>query len=277
VSLRNNYVYAGVVLMTLAASTGWEFYSRPPAPVVPSANSLADAQAIGRWMTSYYRQPEPDRLGHALSTLSAAGFLKDPAKATMVAGFLAGLIETDAGVLDYVTPHVAKAPADQQRVVAMAATLAGRQDLLPALKAKLPSITVVIDRVLADQRAKSLREMTIDRQPELLDANWAYFMATGNEEPVLRIISTLEGISQEVDLHRMITGYSAKWSLASNAWQHPKVMAICRREAAARSEPVAGLLRDVVAAAEVNDARRIRSESDAAARAWKEREARNKG
>jgi hypothetical protein len=40
----------------------------------------------------------------------------------------------------------------------------------------------------------------VERSPLGLDLQWAYFMATGKEEPILRIISALPGLDDKESL-----------------------------------------------------------------------------
>ena len=84
----------------------------------------------------------------------------------------------------------------------------------------------------------------------MLDALWGNFMATGDNAPVVRIISALPWIHVRGDVPRLLVGGAARWSLISNAIQHQPVMAVCRRELASQPKEVEGVLREVIAEAE---------------------------
>ncbi|HZP24240.1 MAG TPA: hypothetical protein VFB04_12380, partial [Terriglobales bacterium] len=64
----------------------------------------------------------------------------------------------------------------------------------------------------------------------LLDALWASFFASGDERYVNRIIGALPLVNARGDTGKMLIGGAARWSLASNAYQHPKVMQICEAQ-----------------------------------------------
>ena len=52
------------------------------------------------------------------------------------------------------------------------------------------------------------------------------------------------------DVSRLLVGGAAKWSLISNAVQHERVMAVCRKEVTSRSTDVKMVLQEVIASAE---------------------------
>jgi hypothetical protein len=63
-----------------------------------------------------------------------------------------------------------------------------------------------------------------------LDDLWASFFASGDERYVKRIIGALQLANVHGDTGKLLIGGAAKWSLTSNAFQHPKVMQICEAE-----------------------------------------------
>jgi hypothetical protein len=263
------YVIGFVAGILIAAALSTQFSAvRSPQPV----SSFADANAVSQWMNGYYRNPEPNRLVDAIATASAQGVLKDGPRATMIATFLAGVIETNAGVLDALIARLKSAPLDQQRLLVVAGAFTGRKDLFPRLKAEFPGLASGIDKLSTDPSARHVLEAPVERSALALDMQWAYFMATGKEEPVLRIISTLPGINETEDAHRLGAAHAARWSLGSMAGLHPKVMQISRTAEASASEPLASILRDVIAAAETRTHNRFRDEAQEAARALKARQ-----
>ena len=104
-----------------------------------------------------------------------------------------------------------------------------------------------------------------------LDLYWAHFAATGKDEALLRIMESVTGTLQDTDLQALMVGHAAKWSLTFYAASDARVMEACRGVAAEES-PIAGVLADVVAAAEAGDTRRVRREWQTAIRAWKSRQ-----
>jgi hypothetical protein len=263
------YVIGFVVGILIAAAISSTQFGAGRGPQL--AASFADADAVSKWMGTYYLHPEPARLVDAIVTLSAQGVLKEAPRTTMVAGFVMGAIENDRGLLDALCARLKDAPSDQQRVLALAVAFTGRKDLLVQLKSGLPRLNG-IDRLAADPGARHVLQMAVENSPLGLDMQWSYFMATGKEEPVLRIISALPGINETEDALRLGAAHAAKWSLGSMAGLHPRVMQITRAAAADASEPLAAILRDVIAAAETRTHDRFRAEAQDAARALKARQ-----
>ena len=83
-----------------------------------------------------------------------------------------------------------------------------------------------------------------------LDGLWGYFMATGDEAPVIRVIETLKWASIRGDIRKLAVGGAARWSLTSNAVQHSRVLEICKAQVPLQPPAVASVLREVIAKAE---------------------------
>ena len=84
----------------------------------------------------------------------------------------------------------------------------------------------------------------------VLDALWGYFMATGDDAPVVRIMAALPWMEVRGDIPRLSVGGAAKWSLTSNAAQHERVLRICRAQLSRQPKDVATVLRQVIQEAE---------------------------
>ncbi len=113
----------------------------------------------------------------------------------------------------------------------------------------------------ADQRAaygvlaaKSPNLLTREiRTGAHLDALWGAFLATGDEQFVKRIIGVLPWLEDKTaTIHQRVVAEAAKWSLTSNAWQHSRVLRICRDAIPDSPELTAGVLREIVSETEKN-------------------------
>jgi hypothetical protein len=261
----NNRVCLAIVLAVLGLLVAME------PPQVTRTSSFANGTAVSKWMLGYYRRPEPHRAADAIAVLSAEGGLGSEHRLMTVAAFLAGVIDLDVGAVAPLVAHAAKAGAEQQRLVVQAAVLSRRrEEALPGAVARMAGAQATAARLLADRGpADTLRQPIGDAAA--LDLYWAYFMATGSGEALAAIVASVAGTLQDSDRQGLMLGYAAKWSLTFNAIQHARVMEACRR-AAGESGPLAGALRDVVAAAEAGDARPIRRAWQAAVRAWSARQ-----
>lgn len=94
-----------------------------------------------------------------------------------------------------------------------------------------------------------IESIPLEQGPWVLDALWGKFMATGRDEPVERIITALPWRDIKGDLNRLMVGGSAKWSLTSNAIQHPRVLQICEKSLKFHNSEDTEKLREVIEAA----------------------------
>ena len=79
-----------------------------------------------------------------------------------------------------------------------------------------------------------------------LDESWGQFMANGAREPVQAVIAALPLIETGDDVEQMLIGGAARWSLRSQALQHPFVLAYCQDAARGADEPNRHLLRALI-------------------------------
>jgi hypothetical protein len=85
-----------------------------------------------------------------------------------------------------------------------------------------------------------------DADPGTLDDSWASFFATGDAKYVRAIIEVLPWSEVRGDVNRLLTGGAARWSLASNAYQHGCVLAISEEAFATAAEPTKRILKEIV-------------------------------
>jgi len=80
----------------------------------------------------------------------------------------------------------------------------------------------------------------------VLDSLWGKFMATGNKEPVERIMEALPWVDIKGDVNRLLIGGAARWSLTSNAVQHDRVFEFCETAEQTKPKEVAIKLHEVL-------------------------------
>lgn len=188
-----------------------------------------------------------------MMALSRQGAFKDPSTASPFWGFLAGAMSKNRAMVPATIRRLAALPVDEQPVVVLGLWYSGHPDtkaLLAGLAKDMPAQRSMIED-LSRSTPPKLTELPLEREPGVMAALWGYFMATGDDAPVLRIIEVLPyTMIAQGDAQRLAMGRLADWSLTSNAAQHPRVMEICRRQAAASTGAMANLLNRVVARAE---------------------------
>jgi len=183
-------------------------------------------------MTYYYQHPRPDLMISALRAMSKEGWLKKENSKAPVAAFLARLLSANADRWDRWTKDLTGETEDEKSIFTVALWMGNDESCRKALAGLLrggdPAFKQEASQLL-EKRPPNLLGDDID-SPQFLDALWGSFLATGDERYVQRLISTLPLLDRKDDIMKMLIGGAAKWSLTSNAVQHPKVMEICEAE-----------------------------------------------
>jgi|SRR5208282_113733 hypothetical protein len=199
-------------------------------PVVFATPSTIDTrEQLNEWMMHYYQHPQPDITVSAIEFMSREGTLSKAAAQPPIAAFLAQVFAQNPEKVQGWQTRLSAGGEDESRMMALAFWISGNEPLLKAM-AGGPSASV----------AEYAKKLLSDRAPDLLkdeitnagflDMLWGSFFATGDEQYVLRIISAVPLAKTEGDVTKMLIGGAARWSLTSNAVQHPKVMEICEAE-----------------------------------------------
>jgi hypothetical protein len=222
------------------------------------AQPFTDPEQAGQWFTYYYLKPEPERIPDALRTMSAAGLLKPDKGAAPVTGFLAGVLAARPQGARALAQRLSFLPEDEQSVLLLGLWYSGIPDansILKEISAAMPGHEGRIRFLLATP-APRIVEMPPDQGAWVLDAWWGYFLATGDELPVRAVIAVLPWVEVRGDVGRLAIGGAARWSLASNAVQHDRVLEICKAQLSVQPPETARLLGEVVKAAEAERAKR---------------------
>jgi hypothetical protein len=217
-----------------------------------ASDRFSDPEALGRWITYYYVQPEPQVVGEAVRAASLQGFIKGGKSAPPFFGFIAGVMHKNPEVAQLLAERLASLPEIDQPVLVLGIWYSGHTATKPLLKTLLKSMPAhkeMIEGFLAKTPPRLL-DLPLEQGPWVLDALWGYFMATGDDSPVVRIISALPWVNVRGDIPRLSVGGAAKWSLTSNAVQHERVLAICRAQLGSQPQEVAHVLKVVIESAE---------------------------
>ena len=172
-------------------------------------------------------------------------------------------------------------PDKEQAVIIRAIAYSGRpdwRDLLEKTSPRTPLRRPLIDDFLAGKRP-TLMELPLDTggSPGIY-ALWGYYVATGQYEPVVRIMQALRWSKRKGDsgfsfrkvftgwgsdpsaIDKITTGGTAKWTLASYAERDRALLALYRAEYARQPEDIAVPLKDVIDAAEIFESEKVRKD-----------------
>ncbi len=256
-----------------------------PAQAVESR--FATPEHLMQWINDYRKKPQPAALPSAVRAMRHHGLLKNQDKAGLLIGFIAGVLGSNQTKAKKLIARMFPIPAKEQGVIIKAIAYSGLPEwpmLLSKFEKRMPLRKPLINDFISGKE-KTLDEMGLDEGPFVLDALWGYYAATGYHQPVVRVISALPWVNdvrgsarfswskvraafddeEGKDAVRKITaGHMAKWTLTANAERDRSLIELYKIELKYQPEVVAEPLREVIKAAEMFEADRVREEAKAA-------------
>ncbi len=213
--------------------------------------NFESAEDIEKWMDNYHINPQPQTLPPAIKYLSSSGVLDNNSAKPPVFGFLASAFQNYP---DERAGWIQKLDSLNEKhlgVIVYGLWFAGldnTRELVDPILKKHPGLKEKLAHLLKTSPTPLL-EIPLIQGPWVLDALWGGFFASGSPQPVRRVISTLVWLDAKDSRRKMLIGGAAKWSLQSNARQHPKVMKICEEELENQPEEVVAHLREIIESA----------------------------
>ena len=194
------------------------------------------------WLAHYYQQPAPDRVAPAIFELSRSGYFEQPGHVSLAIGFLASIFAQHPERVNEWMSVSRVLPVAHQRLLASALWYSGHPrgatELRALARSAAPEVRRELDAMLRSA-APSLAQADV-RSEQSLNLQWGAFLATGEQAPVRHILAAL-GSTDNSQLSQNV-----RWSLAQNAAQHERVLAICRDELARQPNAVRETLRAVI-------------------------------
>jgi hypothetical protein len=263
---------------------------RPPIPVAAESEQTPEQQPQGAftsveklmdWVTNYRKHKNPQRVPAAVHAMYEFGLFGDEEKAWFCTGFIAGVLGSNPKDSPGLIPRMFPLPDKEQAVIIRAIVYSGRPDwreLLEKNSARMPLRRPLIDDFLAGKRP-TLMELPLDHggSPGIY-ALWGYYVATGQYEPVVRIMAALRWSKNSDDsgfsfrkifsgwgtdpsaVEKITTGGTAKWTLASYAERDRELLNLYRAEYERQPKEIAKPLKDVIEAAEIFESEKIRKD-----------------
>jgi hypothetical protein len=251
-------------------------------PMAPEPQgAFTSAERLMDWVSNYRNHKTPSRVPAAVHAMRQYGLFGDEEKAWFCTGFIAGVLGSNPKDGPALIPRMFPMPDKEQAVIIRAIAYSGRpdwRDLLEKNAAKMPLRRPLIDDFLAGKRP-TLMELPLDHggSPGIY-ALWGYYVATGQYEPVVRIMEALRWSKNKDDsgfsfrkifsgwgsdasaLEKITTGGTAKWTLASYAERDRELLKLYHAEQARQPKEIATPLKDVIAAAEIFESEKIRKD-----------------
>lgn len=215
-----------------------------------SAKEDPGPEQLEEWMTYYYRHPHPEQVAAALKELSAKGYFENDDVQAPFSGFFSAVFAANPDKLEaWISPYVG-VPA--RHILYSALWMADSKQSKLALErlAKGAAAKEAASiRSLLTSPPPTLRSMTLD-SPATLDYLWGRFMATGSDEPVLRIIDQMKRRDIKGDVGTKMIGEAATWSVSANARTHERVLRIITARADSADPATKTVLKEILDAIE---------------------------
>jgi len=252
-----------------------------PAKAVDAAASFGSTERLMEWVRQYRAHPQPSKVPVAVHAMREFGLFADEDKQWFCIGFIAGVLGTNPKSGPTLIAQMFPMPDKEQEVIIRAIVYSGRPDwreLLEKFSPKMPLRRPLIDDFLSEKR-KTLMQLPLeDGGSSAIYALWGYYVATGQHEPVVRIMDALRWSKNQddhgfswgkmfsgwgggaEDVNKVTTGGTAKWTLDSYAERDRELLRLYRAEYDQQPEEVAKPLKDVIEAAEVFESERVRKD-----------------
>jgi hypothetical protein len=248
-----------------------------PLPAFSTPDSLLE------WVYNYRAHKAPWRVPAAVRSMRELGLFRDDEKAAFCTGFIAGVLGDNPKDGPRLVAKMLPMPDKDQAVLIRAIAYSGRpdwRDLLTKYKPRMPLRGPLIDSYLSGE-AKTLMQVDLD-EVTVIYSLWGYYVATGQYQPVVRIMQALRWSKNKNDggfsvkkifsgwrndpsaVDKISTGATAKWTLASYAERNRDLLSLYRAEYERQPPEIAQPLRDVIVAAEAFESDKVRKDQSGA-------------
>ena len=242
--------------------------------------SFATPERLMQWIYDYAKRPRPWEVPAAVRAMRELGIFSDEEKAGFCTGFIAGVLGANPKDGPKILAQMFPMPDKEQAVLIRAIAYSGRPDwreLMEKFRNRMQLRQPLIDSYLSGQ-AKTLMEVDLADGSPVIYTLWGYYVATGQTQPVVRIIEALKWSKKKDDgrfawskiwenwktdpsaVDKITVGATAKWTLTSYAEKDRDLINLYRAEYERQPKEIAVPLKDVILAAEVFESEKIRKD-----------------
>lgn len=221
---------------------------------------FAKAEDILKFINDYRSNPQPEKLPQLVRAMGNLGLFRDLDMAGVHVGFIAGVLGANPDKTERLITEMFPMPPEDQVVLIKAIAFSGLanwKSVMERFVERMPARTGLIHKYLYGD-GKTLDQLPLEGSSFVLDAYWGTYFATGNEEPVRRIVSSLAWAKNKNDMDKLTIASMAKWTLATNASRDKDLMDILKAEVNRQPKNIRAELSEVIDAAETFETQRLR-------------------
>ena len=247
------YIFKAVVRDNVLGKTASGEYSltykKHAAGAISKTRGFSSIDDFSKWMTYYYVDPEPQRIPSAIKFYSDSSLYNKENTRMITAAFFAALFKKDNELMKKSFDDISATGSENSRLILLNALHMVNSEESRALIKKAEAEWKSEGLKNAIKKAISSSVSDIFKEPvheaEHLDMLWATFLATGDKEPVRKIISALHLLEDGHGIE-IVVGGAARWSLISNALQHKIVYQVCKEELAKSEGATKRILEEII-------------------------------
>ena len=224
-----------------------------------AAYDLSTPAGLLEWVTHYYEHKDAASVVTAIREMFKQGaFDEQDAQAAFAAGFLSMVFAQNQDKIGGWFDELDDLALAQQRYLWIAldfSKCAAGREILTKIREKVePAPAQFIGELLAQPYVDVL-ETAIDNTGAL-EVCWGLFFAGGDERYIVKIISTLSGLSQPYNevlgvQDPRVIAESARRNLIYDAARHPRILEICKSEMERQPQEVREALAEIIEKAEL--------------------------
>lgn len=216
--------------------------------------------ALLGWISAYREEPRPAHVPGAVKAMSRLGVFRDLESAGVYIGFVSGVIGDNQLKAEKLIAAMFPLPPEDQVIVIRAIADSGLPNwkaLLASFVERMPARQILIRQYLYGKK-KPLYTRALDDGPQVLDAWWGVYFATGRYAPIERMLPALKWVDERDNLEKLTIASMAIWTLAANGSRDKPLLDFLRAEVYRQPKAIAVPLRQLVMAAETFETTKIR-------------------
>lgn len=218
---------------------------------------------ILKFINDYRSDPQPEKLPEVVRAMGDLGLFRDIDMAGVHVGFVAGVLGSNPDKTErLITEMFPMRPEDQVVLIKAIAFsgLANWKAVLERFVERMPARAGLIRKYLYGD-GKTLSQLPLEGSSFALDSHWGYYFATGDAEPVRRIVSSLSWAKDKNDIEKLTISAMAKWTLATNATRDKDLLDILKAEVNRQPKNIRMELSEVIDAAETFETQALRKKA----------------